>query len=424
MVDATRLGRGGLSGRSRYGGRVGLPYSFTAARRTLEPRVFGVVPERLRREGNAGASRDHTVVSREVGEFLVGAVVTADEQQWPVTVFLAERWRVEPREIVVAALEAGRDRLGALTLRPVGEGVWRTTAAAQLPLLLRARTFPGGVALDGDPVLIAATSHTAFLAGADDLDGLTRAVTAATGVLTEHPLDAVSARALVRRTTWEPFAWPEGSGVRWRDRRAAIRLTAAVRQLDTAFAAACDLVRREGLPIRRYLGSTTTDAAVLDGWRRLATALGLDDGEAAEVRAAAADSLTFFDTHETELERAGLVVDRDEFRAVHALLAALADRGSALSVGRRSQPEYVASVAADSPAARTAGARITLAADHDNALELAEDVAARMDPFGVDVVVLGDPGSDLNLVLFPAARRADVAEAEKLIGDHGLVRWV
>lgn len=377
-----------------------------------------MVPERVRREvAGAHTGRDHTIVAREAGELLLGAIVTADERSWPVTVFLAERWRVEPKEIVVAALEAGQ----SVTLRPEGEGVWRTTAAAQIPLLLRARAVPSEVELQGDPVLLAPTSRTAFLVGSDDLDGLTRAVTSATQALREHPLEVVSARALVRRSGWEPFAWPEESGVRWRDRRAAARVADAVQRWEDEFSAACeqvrDHVRREGLPIRRYLGSTTTDEKVLEGWGRLATAFGLDDREAADVQAAAADSLRYFDAHEVALQDSLLLVDRDDFRVDHALLAALLRRGSVITVNRKSQLEGVVMMVAQSPAARAAGARITLADDYDGALELAEDVAARLAPQDVDVVSLGDGGSDLNLVLFPAAARDEVYRAERLIGD-------
>jgi len=402
--------------------------TLTAAAGLLELRAFGVVPERIRR-GEIGEKgrRDFALVGRGPGELLTGVVMRMGNERWPVTPYLAEVWRKSSSDIVAAAHEAGLRRIeeGGFSLASLGAGVFRTKEVEHPAWLLHHRSLPASVSVAGDPVLLIPTAGSAFLTGSEDRSGLSRIAQLALECIEDTPIDVVSAAPVVWRDGWHPFAWPNHAEARWRDRRSAAELAESVRQLDAAFQRACervrDQVRAEGLPIRNHLGSATNDEVVLTAWARLAVALGLDDQAAALVREAAADSLAFYDAHAAEIEAAHYP-SRHIFRAEHYLSLALSRQGSLVVVSRKSDLVLLAEDASATPAARAANAVITLSGEYENVVDIAEDIIDRMGDFGVDAVDLGDAGEDIELVLFPSERRAEVREAERQIGQLTLLR--
>lgn len=404
-----------------------LPYTLARAAPFLEPQLFGIFPEQARRiELGAGKARDFAILAPEAGELQTGCIVRVGEERWAVSEALCRLWNAQPQDVLHAAYDSVREQMrGArLTFESIARGTYRVSDPRMPAMLFRMTSPADQLSVIGDVVLLAPTWNTAFLTGSDDIAGLLSIVEQAREAIAQHPLDVVSARPVVFRDGRQPFEWPAAADVRRRDRRTAALLVAAVDALEADFAVACEAVRDdirdEGLPLRRALGSSTTDEAVLEGWTRLSLAFGADAQTAAQVREAAADTLEYFDAHRAEIED----VERTEFRAHHVLAQALERQGSVVWVSRKSDPRLVAMDASATPAARAAGAVITLEEEYDGAVELAEDVSSRMVALGVDVVALGEIGSDLGLVFYAAAMRSEVSAADRAIGDAMLLTYV
>lgn len=380
----------------------------------LRLRVRGEIPELVRTmAARRDSPADLPAVKHAAGEYRLALEAQWGDDWLPVTAGLAGYWGADT--LWRPAIEQGRRSAQLKPLRPRLLTRKNPVTAATLLCL---RSLPDEWAFPGGTLLLAPTDLHTILVGADDVDALLTAAEQSRTVIEKYPYLAVSVQPLVWRDGWQPAEWPQTWG--WRQRQAGRRLAAAVDELRAAFGRSLEDVQesasRYGSVTRERLGCMATGEQ-LEGWTRLATAFELPPGAVAAVTECARDAIGYFDAHADRL--APLIrntVTRYQFGPEHVLAQELERAGSLVTLDRKSDPVLIAEDVAATPAAAAAGARVETPDRYDDIIELAAQLAAGLDGYGVRAVHL-EAGEANWLVTFPKERGTELLAAQRQTGE-------
>ncbi|KAB1652728.1 hypothetical protein F8O01_16215 [Pseudoclavibacter chungangensis] len=163
-------------------------------------------------------------------------------------------------------------------------------------------------------------------------------------------------------------------------------------------------------------------------WARLSRALGLDEAGADAVALAADDPAGYFSAHAEELA-AAWIHEADEVSAELVLTMRLIDAGRAIPIDSKCTPDEVAADLQETGPVQDAGIEVPVPDAQDSAGALAAAFRAGLEPLGIGLAVVAVDSSDVPLVVFPAERSSDIAEAAHAVArssgsDEGPITWI